>query len=78
MHAILNPNIQFKVNMAMKGSDTSPLIGESFGRTLIGPCRKNFVMPNELAIKLIVKVIKGRAWLKFSKDVMVKLAELVG
>ena len=61
MHTTLDPNMQFKHNMQTNGKDTSPLIGESLGRMGIGPCRKNFDMPNELATMLIVNVIKGRA-----------------
>ena len=61
MHTTLNPNMQFKHNMQINGTDTRPLIGESLGRIGIGPWRKNFDMPNELATMLIVNVIKGRA-----------------
>ena len=54
----------------------SPLSGESLGRADIGPWRKNFVMPNELAMKLMVKLIKGRTWLRFSKEFNVKPADV--
>ena len=64
--------------MHIKGSDINPLIGESLGRTGIGPWIKNFVMPNELALKLIIKVINGMAWLKVVKEVIVYPAEFCG
>ena len=53
-------------------------MGESFGRIDIGPWRKNFVMPNELATKLIIRLIKGRAWLISVNDVIVYPAEFTG
>ena len=68
----------FNSNIHIKGSDINPLIGESLGRTGIGPCRKNFVMPNELALKLIIKEINGRAWLKLVKEGTVYPAEFCG
>ena len=53
--------MQLISNMEMKGRDITPLMGEFFGRTDIGPWRKNFVIPNELAHKLIAREIKGRS-----------------
>ena len=64
--------------MQMNGRDMRPLIGESFGRIDIGPWRKNFVMPKELATKLIIREIKGRAWLISVNDVIVYPAEFIG
>ena len=64
--------------MQMKGRDMRPLMEEFLGRTDIGPWRKNFVMPNELALKLIIKVIRGSAWLKLVKEVAVNPAEVCG
>lgn len=59
----------------MKGRDINPLRGESFGRICIGPVRKNLVMPNELAVKLIIRVINGSAWPKLAKEFTVYPAE---
>ena len=55
-----------------------PLIGESLGRMDIGLSRKNLVIPNELAHKLIIREIKGRAWLIPLNDVRVNPEELWG
>ena len=71
MHTTLTPNIQSRNSKQIKGRDISPLTGESFGRRGIGPWRKNFVMPKELAHKLIIKLIRGSAWLKLVKEVTV-------
>ena len=62
MHRTRIPNMQFMSIMHTKGRDTSPLRGESLGRIFIGPCKKYFVMPKELAIMLMHNVIRGRAW----------------
>ena len=62
MHTTLIPNILLRSNVEMKGKEISPLSAESFGRIEIGPCKKNFVLPNELVIILDISVIKGRAW----------------
>ena len=64
MHITLTANIELMSNVQINGSDMSPLTGESLGRIGMGPCKKNLVMPNELATILITRVIKGRACLK--------------
>ena len=74
----LTPNIQLISNMQMNGRDIRPLMGKFLGRIDIGPWRKNFVMPNELAHKLITRETKGRAWLKSVNDVIVYPAEFFG
>ena len=43
----------------MKGIERMPFKGEFFGRNVIGPSRKNLVIPNELANKLITNVRRG-------------------
>ena len=45
----------------MNGRDIKPLIGESLVRSDIGPCRKNFAIPKELAKMLTVNDMRGRA-----------------
>ena len=47
-------------NVQIKGSDMSPLTGESFGRIGMGPCKKNFVMPKELATILMANLILNK------------------
>ena len=64
--------------MQMNGRDMRPFIGESLGTMEIGPWRKNLVMPNELAHKLIIREIKGSAWLTSVNDVIVYPAEFFG
>ena len=51
---------------------------EFLDRMDIGPWRKNLVMPNELAHKLIIREIKGRAWFISLNDVIVYPAEFWG
>ena len=65
MHITLAANIELMSNVQIKGSDMGLLTGESFERIGMGPCKKNLVMPNELATILLTRVIKGRACLKF-------------
>ena len=78
MHITRNPNIQFKQNIHRNGTEISPFMGEFLGRRANGPCRKNLVIPIELATKLIIKESKGRAWLKFSKVGIVQPPEVLG
>ena len=61
MHITLTANIELMSNVQIKGSDMSPLKGESFGRIGMGPRKKNLVMLKELATILITREIKGRA-----------------
>ena len=66
MQTILTPNIEFIMQRLKKGNDRIPLNGESFGRNLIGPERKNLLIPNDAANRLKRKVIRGKAALKVS------------
>ena len=70
--------MQFMSNIHTKGRDTSPLRGESLGRIFIGPCKKYFVMPKELAIILMHNVIRGRAWVIDWKEEILNPSEFVG
>ena len=78
MQTTLTPNIVLRSNMITKGRDISPLIGESFGRMGTGPDKKNLLIPKALAAILITNVIKGRAWLKSLKEVIVYPTEFFG
>ena len=71
MHKTLTINIVLSNKVHTKGSDIIPFTGASLGRMGNGPMRKNLVMPNELAKKLITKVIKGSAWSRFPKCMIV-------
>ena len=68
MHKTLTINIVLSNNMHPKGRDIIPFIGASFGIMGNGPLRKKFVIPNELAIVLDIKVINGSAWSRFAND----------
>ena len=71
MHKTLTINIVLSNKVHTKGSDIIPFIGASLERMGNGPFRKNLVMPYELAIVLITKVIKGSAWAMFPKFIIV-------
>ena len=47
-----------------KGIDKSPLNAELLGRNLIGPDKKNLLIPQDEANILKTKVIRGNAELK--------------
>ena len=64
MQIVRTPNIRFNKHMEINGMDMRPDRGESLGRKWIGPFKKNFDIPNELANKLKRKVPTGRASLK--------------
>ena len=70
MLIILNPNIIFNNTMVRKGREIMPLKGESVGRNLMGPVRKNLDIPNELEHKLKRKEPIGRISLKVLNDVL--------
>ena len=67
MQKTLTINIVLSNKVHTKGSDIIPFTGASLGRMGNGPLRKNWVMPNELAKKLITKVIKGSAWSRLER-----------
>ena len=51
----------FNININKKGMEASPFRGKSFGIIGIGPQMKYLLIPNELATKLVMNVIRGRA-----------------
>ena len=68
MHKTLTINIVLSNKIHPKGRDIIPVMGASLGRMGNGPLRKKFVMPNELAIVLDIRVINGSAWSRFAND----------
>ena len=58
------PNMVLRRQRQIKGKESSPFKGEFFGRKDMGPLKKNLLMPKELANKLKIKVMSGRAVLK--------------
>ena len=56
----LMTNIKFKIKTPKNLKDNSPFKGASFEMNGTGPTTKNFVMPNELAIKLMMKQSNGK------------------
>ena len=50
-----------RIHKQKNGSDNNPFKGSFFGRNVIGPLKKNLVIPNEPANKLKMKVARGRA-----------------
>ena len=62
MHMTLTANMELIISMQRNGRDIRPLAGWFLGSIGIGPDKKNFVIPKELAQMLRINVIKGRAW----------------
>ena len=58
---IRNPNMVLRMHKQKNGSDNKPFKGDLFGRNDIGPFKKNLVIPNELANKLMIKEKRGVA-----------------
>ena len=67
MHIVRHPNIVFKMNKDINGIERTPFRGAFFGRNEIGPHKKNFYVPKELANRLIRNESKGMALLGSSK-----------
>ena len=64
MHTILNPNMELMRKRQRKGIDKSPLNAELSGRNLIGPDKKNLLIPKDEAKILKIKVRRGKEELK--------------
>ena len=45
----------------IKGKDSRPSKAESFGKNLIGPDKKNFVIPKDEEKRLKINVRRGKA-----------------
>ena len=78
MHKTLTINIVLSNKMHPKGRDIIPFIGASLERMGNGPLRKKFVIPNELAIVLDIKVINGSAWSSVANDDIVSPSASTG
>ena len=61
MHNTLNPNIELIRKRLRNGIDKIPLNGEFLGRNLIGPDKKNLLIPKDEVKILKIKVRRGKA-----------------